>query len=785
MQHIIINDTTVENAQPSDALHSSVLNEVILGAHFNAFIDSQKIGPQPDGTYKHKGITSLGAATLREETEHILSRCNPHDATSNVETTHLVVGYVQSGKTMSFTGLTALALDNHYRVIVYLAGSKKNLLDQTTKRLRKDLIGTGVNNREVFKVHKDPTIDDIDQIVGNLYLDNTILLMPILKHYKHVSDLTKVFRSNDFIEAMEGETVLIIDDEADQASLNGYGRKNSKKAEDEEEEKSKTYDAILKMRASLPGNTYIQYTATPQANILISMKDMLSPKSHTLLTPGEGYIGGKLYFGRGENHDLYRGRLIQAIPDLEVFHKTKNPLSRMPKSLKDALLMHILAVAIVVKYLRRDGVNFLSMMVHPATEKKYNATFKRWIDSQLKTWRKAIRRPDDEENDVKTDLMNRLRELFPSAVEFYKIEERPEFEDIEPFIKNVLCSWKVYLVNTDKDAQTEIEWDEYVMHILVGAEMLNRGFTVENLATTYMPRYSTGPANADTIQQRCRFFGYKRDYIESCRVYLPSWTMADYKNYIDHEEELRSTLKSCDTLAAAERKILLDPRMKATRSNVLPIAVVNSKLKGMKEMRAYESKERINANRDVAETFIEKHLNDFYIERDFGTEDRCHRGLKLSIDDAIAFLNDFQFGNYKDATLKAATIRYLRYLSEKEDNPLEYIYFFQMAYKRAKDNLRSRNFDYENFKLTVPLASGRSTSGSDVYPGDAAIVGEDSITIQLYHIKLDASLPVEFPHDAYSLAINYPEALATNYVLNEQANQEDEDIEEEDDNMNE
>ncbi len=778
MQHIIINDTQT-SVQHTDAHNAAVLNDVVSGVHFNAFVDSQKIGPKPDGSYKKKGITAKGAATLREETEHILSRCNPHDAVGNVETTHLVVGYVQSGKTMSFTGLTALALDNHYRMVVYLAGSKTNLLDQTSKRLKKDLIKDDVNNREVFKIHKDPKIDDLDQIVGNLYLDNTILLVPILKHHKHIQDLTTIFKSNDFIEAMEGETVLIIDDEADQASLNSYGRKNSKKAEEEEEEKSRTYDAILKMRSALPGNTYIQYTATPQANILISMKDMLSPKSHTLLTPGEGYIGGRLYFGRGENHDLYRGRLIQEIPSNEVFHKTKNPLNRMPKSLKDALMMHILAVAIVVKYLKRDGVNYLSMMVHPATEKKYNSMFKKWIDNQLKSWRKTIRKDDG--NDDKRDLMQRFRELFPSAIEFYKDEDKPEFSDIEPLIKNVLCSWKVYLVNTDKDAQTEIEWDEFSMHVLVGAEMLNRGFTVENLATTYMPRYSTGPANADTIQQRCRFFGYKRDYIESCRVYLPGWTMADYKNYIDHEEELRNILSSCDTLAAAERKILLDPHMKATRSNVLPIAVVNSKLKGTKEMQAYESKERINANKLLSERFIEEHIDDFNIEKDYGTEDRTHRGFKLSVSDAIAFLDEFQFGNYKDAILKSATIRYLKYLSEKKDDPLEYVYFFQMAYKRRMDDLRKRNFDYENLKLTVPLATGRSTIGSDTYPGDSAIVGEDSITIQLYHIKLEHA-PLDYAQDAYSLAISYPDKLAANYVNSEQANQEDEDIDDDENN---
>lgn len=775
MQHIIINDTPTETTE-AIAGATSVLNKVEMGEHFNSFVLSQTVGPKRDGSYKKKGLTPTGAATLKEETVHILSHCNPHNAVHNPETTHLVVGYVQSGKTMSFTGLTALALDNHYRVVVYLAGSKTNLLDQTSKRLKKDLIKeSDVNNREVFKIHKDPKIEDLDQIVGNLYLNGTILLIPILKHYKHIDALTTIFKSNDFIEAMEDETVLIIDDEADQASLNSYGRKNSKKADDEEEEKSRTYDSILKMRNALPGNTYIQYTATPQANILISMKDMLSPKSHTLLTPGEGYIGGKLYFGRGKNHDLYRGRLVREIPSDEVFHKTKNPLNRMPKSLKDALLMHILAVAIVVKFLHRDGVKYLSMMVHPATEKKYNSKFKKWIEAQLKSWRKSIRKDDG--NDDKRSLLQRLRELFPSAVQFYNDDERPEFEELKPYIEEVLCTWKVYLVNTDKDAQKEIEWDEYTMHVLVGAEMLNRGFTVENLATTYMPRYSTGPANADTIQQRCRFFGYKRNYIESCRVFLPGWTMADYKAYVDHEEELRSVLASCDTLAAAERKILLSPKMKATRANVLPISIVNSQLIGVKEMQAYESKERIEQNKRVAVAFVEKHIDDFDIEQDFGTDDRCHRGFRMTIEEAIEFLDDFQFGNYKDATRKAATIRYLRYLSEKEDEPLKFVYFYQMAYKRVGENIRPRRFDSENMRITVPLATGRSTNGSDVYPGDLAIVGADSITIQLYHIKLDGA-PLDYAHDAYSLAISYPENLAANYVQSEGANQEDEDIDE-------
>ena len=110
MQHIIINKPQTEETEGKS---NPVLNQVEMGDHFNDFVLSQSIGPKPDGSYKEKGLTPAGVASLKEETVHILSHCNPHNAIHNTETTHLVVGYVQSGKTMSFTGLTALAIDNH------------------------------------------------------------------------------------------------------------------------------------------------------------------------------------------------------------------------------------------------------------------------------------------------------------------------------------------------------------------------------------------------------------------------------------------------------------------------------------------------------------------------------------------------------------------------------------------------------------------------------------------------------------------------------------------------
>lgn len=762
----------VENVGASNRVR---LQNVTCGHYFEQFLDSIRLSDR-----NPKGLTNAAITTFRTEACDILAHCNPHDSVQNTETTHLAVGYVQSGKTMSFTGLTALAKDNNYRVIIYLSGTKNILLEQTEKRLRKGLIEIDKDNRDFYRIHPNPNpkdFGDVDGIIGSLKsIYRPILLIPILKHKNYIDNVRQIFNQSQFKTAMSIETVIIIDDEADQASLNNFGNKNSRY---EQDEKSAIYDAILKLRADLPGNTYIQYTATPQANILISMRDILSPKTHTLLTPGEGYIGGKLFFGKGENHALYNGQLIIEIPPDEVFHPKDKPLKKMPVSLKQALMLHILAVAINVMYFKIDDINYLSMMVHPAKEKEANKKFKTWIERELKRWRDQLDVDIPEDDYDKDQLLQQFKELLPEALKFYGDDERPSFDKVKPLIPEVLNSKKVYLVTTDKEATTEIKWNDFKMHILVGAEMLNRGFTVENLATTYMPRYTKGATNADTIQQRCRFFGYKKKYIRSCRVFLPQISITNYLEYIDHEEELRSILASSDSLEAAERRILLSPSLNPTRKNVLPIWVVKTRLSGMNALQAFSSKSTIKHNTELVSQFLHRHENGWTIRQDT-TLYRTHRWLKLDIKEAIQFLFLFNFKNIADASRKADTLRYLRYLAGATgDNKVEYVYFYQMAFGAPAVE---RNFDSKERRLAknTRIFAGRSSeSDSTNYPGDDKIVGDsETLTIQLYHIKLKGA-EIDFPREAYTLAIYIPEELAASYVSNEEANIDDSDDDDE------
>ena len=143
-----------------------------------------------------KKLDSDEIDTLERETTRILSYCsNPHIEESQ-SVTNLVVGYVQSGKTMSFTTLSAMANDNGFRVIIYFAGTKNNLLEQTTKRLRKDLIDNGRNN-QFYKLHENPIQEDLQRITNELQISTKpTILITVLKHHKYISQLANIFNSH-------------------------------------------------------------------------------------------------------------------------------------------------------------------------------------------------------------------------------------------------------------------------------------------------------------------------------------------------------------------------------------------------------------------------------------------------------------------------------------------------------------------------------------------------------------------------------------------------------------
>lgn len=739
---------------------SDGLQEIHSGEAFETFLQSQKATSSKDG------LSDTEAYNLRASTTDILRHCNAHNAVENPEVTHLVVGYVQSGKTMSFTGVLAMARDNGYRVAIILTGITTNLQEQTSVRLAKDLDDDSSEDR--FSILNNPSVEEASDIIKALRLsDRPLLVIPVLKHKKYINELTKIFRDNKVIKELKSETVLIIDDEADQASLNSFGYKNSKETDKSEEKESATYAAILRLRAVLPGNSYIQYTATPQANLLITTMDLLSPKTHTLLIPGERYVGGKKFFGMDENKQMYEGKLVVEIPDAEVFHKKHNVLKEMPKSLREAMIMHVWAVILVIKWYKRKKIRQLTMMVHPTDIIEGNKLFEGWIREELDYWSDSFSKPEWDQNRIL--LLEEFKSYFVSALQFYPEEGRPTFDEVSKFIPDIVNDCRVYRITGDsKDDSTKLDWNAHRMNILIGAQMLNRGFTVEKLATTYMPRYTTGITNADTIEQRCRFFGYKMDYIESCRAYLPYSSIVEYKEYVAHEEELRSVLGKCNSLKEYEHSVMLSPRLRPTRQNVLPKQMVKARLSGWNKYDRMSGRKMLVENRMTVEDFVNQYisvshdfkLNGYDSSKYADGEIKKHSLKNMTFEEVLPLLSDFKAGNLKDTVTKSMTLRFLSYLNDSNNETFKVIFM-------SKNQIRERGkIDIDDDLWRVELFQGRSNIGEkDKYIGDINIYDNDNITIQIHHLRVTGLSVAESRYsETYAIAVHFPDRLAANYT---------------------
>ena len=149
----------------------------------------------------------------------------------------------------------------------------------------------------------------------------------------------------------------------------------------------------------------------------------------------------------------------------------------------------------------------------------------------------------------------------------------PSFEDVIKKLRTAFNATEIKEVNRRQNGPPVIiEWPQRYGWILVGGQAMDRGFTVEGLTITYMPR-GLGGGQADTMQQRARFFGYKSGYLGFCRVFLERDTRQGFEDYVEHEEFMRADMIAVrdnrQPLETWPRRFVLDPSLRLCRDNVL------------------------------------------------------------------------------------------------------------------------------------------------------------------------------------------------------------------------
>jgi len=411
------------------------------------------------------------AIRVRDEAANVLRRCIPPSTSSGSET-GLVIGYVQSGKTMSFTTVAALARDNGYQMVIVIAGTSESLFDQSVARLQNDLQLSGRRKWRPFINPSVPT-GERDAIADTLAewregtvpeADRQAVLITVMKNHTRLRNLYDLL---DALGNLTGVPTLIVDDEADQASMNtrvNYG------------EESTTHQRLAILRQKLPNHTFLQYTATPQAPLLINLIDVLSPRFTALLTPGRDYTGGRAFF-------VDHPHLIRNIPSSDVPNTGRRSAAQQqaepPASLHTAMTLFFLGVAAGYVLGETDGKN-RSMMVHPSEKQAVHGQYLNWVRQARSEWLRVMGlSPSDPD---RVDLLLDFEEAYADLSE--TVDNLPSFDDLVAWLPTAMRRTQVQLVNSTREGKQPIVWGSTYPFILVGGTAMDRGFTVEGLTVT-------------------------------------------------------------------------------------------------------------------------------------------------------------------------------------------------------------------------------------------------------------------------------------------------------------
>ena len=108
-------------------------------------------------------------------------------------------------------------------------------------------------------------------------------------------------------------------------------------------------------------------------------------------------------------------------------------------------------------------------------------------------------------------------------------------------VRYALRETTLWLVNSASDVN-KVDWRVAPVHVLVGGNKLDRGFTVEGLTVTYMNRPPS--EQLDTLEQRARAFGYRGDLLPYCQFFATPRTLKVLREIVDTEYDLRAKLRT-------------------------------------------------------------------------------------------------------------------------------------------------------------------------------------------------------------------------------------------------
>lgn len=495
---------------------------------------------------------------LHSETDRVLGLLQNPKREAPWRRQGMVVGHVQSGKTANYIGLISKAADAGYKLIVVIAGIHNNLRNQTQKRIDEGFVGRdsarllsqgesryiGVGRFDATRrpITFTNSLKDFSKEMATgvgVPLQNLTepAVLVIKKNSATLRNLLEWLREHNSAQGggRIGTPMLLIDDEADNASINvSYGRG----------EVSRINQQIRDILQLFDRCSYVGYTATPFANIFIDpdtddkmLGEDLFPRHFIVsLDPPSNYFGPDSVFG-----DPSR-TVVRHIDDnedlLPVRHTIDHELVALPPSLVRAV--HAFVVGRAIRLVRGHHREHCSMLVNASRFTRVQQQLRAKIQTLVEDLQASIQ--------VNGGLPSPRELRDPAIRELHAVweaeysEGKETWEEIKTQLRSAVAPIRVVEVNSRSHGT--LNYDDYretgLTVLAIGGYSLSRGLTLEGLMTSYFLRNSM---MYDTLMQMGRWFGYRPEYEDLCRIWMPEEAESWYAHVADSINELREELR--------------------------------------------------------------------------------------------------------------------------------------------------------------------------------------------------------------------------------------------------
>lgn len=469
----------------------------------------------------------------------------------------LVMGDVQSGKTSTYIGLITKAVDAGYKVIILLTGILEDLRRQTQIRVEEGFIGYDVENRKRVGVGNVGTlgiipksatsrINDFTGTAGentfsHFENDNTPHIFITKKNSKTLKKIRDTISNINIVPPQNqvDTSLLIIDDEADNASVN---------TNEPENDPTKINAEIRKLLNIFTKSNYVGFTATPFANVFIdpdSQTEMLEndlfPRDfiYSLNSPSNYYGPNEIFMNSNAN-------FVQIINDSNTDFPLKHDKNWNGNTLFDSLIEAINSFLLInaIRDLREKSVSnsHRSMLINVSRFVKVQERIEILVNNKLENITNSIRQ--SQRLDFDTYIKNHyISNIYDTYKKHYL--NTYSWEEIFSVLYEAIKDIKIFKVPT-KDKNKQLNYEKHEEHglrsIVIGGLALSRGLTLEGLTISYLYRNTS---TFDVLMQMGRWFGYRnkpREYGDLCKIWMLEQTRQYFKEITLSINELREDI---------------------------------------------------------------------------------------------------------------------------------------------------------------------------------------------------------------------------------------------------